>query len=109
MIESAVAVCSVRNIDWEQFITNTLANSFVLHMRMFKKSKDKLNGMKATLSTQTTGSVPLTMSQQQLNDENFIVETFFDLEADFERGVCRDEISNGANGKEQGILEFFWI
>jgi hypothetical protein len=98
---------SVKNIDWEQFITNTLANNFVLHMRLFKKSKDKLNTVKQSVMQTTGAANTLTPSQQQLNDDNHVIEAFFDLEADIERGICRDEVCNGTNGREHGIFMTF--
>lgn len=73
-----------KNIDWEQFILNTLANNFVTHMRLFKKAKEKT---------------------KKSTDELILIDTFFDLEAEFEKGVCRDEISYLSSTKEYEYLQ----
>jgi hypothetical protein len=38
-----------------------------------------------------------------LNETN-LVEMFFDLEAELEKGTCRDEIAYSSNEREQGWL-----
>lgn len=121
----------MKNIDWEQFIMNTLANNFVLHMRIYKKAKEKLkidkqNGVITTPQTPSSLSTtaisnnnPMISLSSSLNsnsslsavglnglsnDELYLIDYFFDIEADLERGICRDEISHNSNGKEMGML-----
>lgn len=94
----------MKNIDWENFIINTLANNFVLHMRIYKKAKEKLRADKQNnnnsnlLNSSNLNSTPSSSANDDLN----LIETFFDIEADIEKSICRDEISQNSNGKEQG-------
>jgi hypothetical protein len=89
----------MKNIDWENFIINTMANNFLLHMRIYKKAKERLRLDKQANSNLINSSA----SNQSVNEDLSLIELFFDVEADIEKGICRDEISQNSNGKEQGI------
>jgi hypothetical protein len=95
---------SMKNIDWETFILNTLANNFVLHMRIYKKAKEKLKNEKQNGANTINNSNLNSTSNTITNDDLNLIEMFFDVEADIEKGICRDEISQNSNGKEQGIF-----
>ena len=69
----------------------------MLHMRIYKKAKEKLRADK-----QNSASNLNSMTNTVVNDDLNLVDLFFDVEADIERGICRDEISQNSNGKEQG-------
>ncbi len=86
---------------------NTLANNFVLHLRIFKKAKEKLqqninsnanNNVGSSSNNNNSGNNATTI----INEEASLLEYFFDLEADLEKGICRDEVCYNLNGKELG-------
>jgi hypothetical protein len=88
----------MKSIDWENFIINTMANNILLHMRIHKKAKERLRLDKQANSNLINSSA----SNQSVNEDLSLIELFFDVEADIEKGICRDEISQNSNGKEQG-------
>ena len=88
---------SLKNIDWEQFIMNTLANNFVLHMRIFKRAKEKMKLNNSMNKNQNKASV---------NENIALVEMFFDLEAELEKGICHDEVAFNSNNRELGTNSF---
>ncbi|CAF2367357.1 unnamed protein product [Rotaria sp. Silwood2] len=60
----------LREIDWLEFCTGTIVDSFATHVRLYRKAKERL----------------------RLEQSTDIRSCFFDLEAEYERGICRDEV-----------------
>ncbi|CAF1121477.1 unnamed protein product [Rotaria sp. Silwood1] len=60
----------LREIDWLDFCTGTVVDSFATHVRLYRKAKERM----------------------RLEQSTDIRVCFFDLEAEYERGICRDEV-----------------
>ncbi|CAF0911503.1 unnamed protein product [Rotaria sordida] len=60
----------LREIDWLDFCTGTIVDSFATHVRLYRKAKERL----------------------RLEQSTDIRSCFFDLEAEYERGICRDDV-----------------
>lgn len=60
----------LKEIDWLDFCTGTVVDSFANHIRLYRKAKERM----------------------RLEKSNDICSCFFDLEAEHERGICRDEV-----------------
>ncbi|CAF4275166.1 unnamed protein product, partial [Rotaria socialis] len=60
----------LREIDWLDFCTGTIVDSFATHVRLYRNAKERL----------------------RLEQSTDIRSCFFDLEAEYERGICRDEV-----------------
>lgn len=102
---------SLKSIEWEQYIINIVAHSLIIHMRIHKKAREKLRKASSP-SSRNSGGESLTNANFQkmftntLNqiraNEKSLVEAFFDLEAEIEKGVCRDCISYNSKEIEDG-------
>jgi sorting nexin-13 len=68
------------------FCTGTVVDSFATHVRLYRKAKER---MKVENSTD-------------------IRAHFFDVEAEYERGICRDEVCMDKD-KEKGQLSVFLL
>jgi sorting nexin-13 len=106
----------LKSLDCEHFLMNILAHNLVIQMRILKKSKEKVssasNSIKnniiasSILNSDTTSSAKLLLSASQsiaAQNESNLIDTFFDLEAEIEKNVCRDQISYSSLEKEQGL------
>lgn len=96
---------------------NIIAHNLVVQMRLLKKAKEKRNQTKTTKSSSknedkpvnssggsnSNGSSMPTVAQNETN----LIELFFDLEAEIEKGFCRDQISFDSADREHGTLIFF--
>ncbi|CAF1006302.1 unnamed protein product [Adineta ricciae] len=60
----------LREIDWLEFCTGTIVDSFATHVRLYRKAKERM----------------------RLEQSTDIRSCFFDLEAEYERGICRDDV-----------------
>jgi len=60
----------LKQIDWFDFSTGTIVDSFATHIRLYRKAKERMS----------------------LEHSTDIRSCFFDVEAEYERGICRDEI-----------------
>ncbi|CAF4719162.1 unnamed protein product [Rotaria sp. Silwood1] len=60
----------LHEIDWLDFCTGTIVDSFATHVRLYRKAKERL----------------------RLEQSTDIRSCFFDLEAEYERGICRDDV-----------------
>jgi sorting nexin-13 len=60
----------LREIDWLDFCTGTVVDSFATHVRLYRNAKERM----------------------RVENSTDIRATFFDLEAEYERGICRDEV-----------------
>jgi len=60
----------LREIDWLEFCTGTVVDSFATHVRLHRNAKERMRNENST----------------------DIRASFFDVEAEYERGVCRDEV-----------------
>ena len=77
---------------------DTLANNFVLHMRIFKRAKERMKLEKnVNSSTKSPGNAAM-------SEDCALIEMFFDLEAELEKGICHDEVAYQSNGREQGLV-----
>ena len=92
---------SLKQTDWEQFLLNIIAHNLVVQMRLLKKAKEKRNQSKTTKNSKNDEK-PLLIPAAQ--NETNLIELFFDLEAEIEKGVCRDQISYDSIDKEHGII-----
>lgn len=106
----------LKTLDCEHFLMNILAHNLVIQMRILKKSKEKVssasNSIKnniiasSILNNDTTSSAKLLLTASQsiaAQNESNLIDTFFDLEAEIEKNVCRDQISYSSLEKEQGL------
>jgi hypothetical protein len=71
----------LREIDWLDFCTGTVVDSFATHVRLYRTAKQRMRAENAT----------------------DIRAYFFDLEAEYERGICRDEVCMDKD-KEKGYF-----
>ncbi|CAF3638893.1 unnamed protein product [Adineta steineri] len=60
----------LREIDWLDFCTGTIVDSFATHVRLYRKAKERM----------------------RMEHSTDIRSCFFDLEAEYERGICRDDV-----------------
>ncbi len=74
----------LREIDWLDFCTGTIVDSFATHVRLYRKAKERM----------------------RLEQSTDICACFFDLEAEYERGICRDEVCMDKE-KEKGRNFFY--
>lgn len=92
----------MKQTDWEQFLLNIIAHNLVLQMRLLKKAKEKRNKLKAA-STATTNALDKEQLNQTAINESNLIDMFFDLEAELEKGICRDQVSFDSGDTEQGL------
>ncbi len=71
----------LREIDWLDFCTGTIFDSFATHVCLFRKAKERM----------------------RLEQSTDIRSCFFDLEAEYERGICRDDVCMDKK-KEEGYF-----
>ncbi|CAF1464793.1 unnamed protein product, partial [Didymodactylos carnosus] len=62
----------MREIDWLEFCTTTVVDSFSTHVRLFRNAKERIR------------------LERPANVD--VKSVFFDLEAEYEHGICRDEV-----------------
>jgi len=67
---STIVEFRLKEIDWLDFCTGTIVDSFATHVRLYRKAKERM----------------------RLEQSTDIRSCFFDLEAEYERGICRDEV-----------------
>jgi len=80
---------------------NIIAHNLVVQMRLLKKAKEKrTQSAKNSKSEEKPALIPA--AQNEIN----LIELFFDLEAEIEKGICRDQISYDSIDKEHGIISF---
>lgn len=74
-------------------------------MRLLKKAKEKRNKLKAasTATTATTNALDKEQLNQTAINESNLIDMFFDLEAELEKGICRDQVSFDSGDTEQGL------
>ncbi|CAF1211873.1 unnamed protein product [Adineta ricciae] len=60
----------LREIDWLDFCTGTVVDSFATHVRLYRNAKERMRKERAT----------------------DVSAYFFDSEAEYEQGICRDEV-----------------
>ena len=65
--------------DWLNFCTGTIVDSFATHVRLYRKAKER----------------------RRIENLTDIRACFFDLEAEYEQGICRDEVCMDRD-KEKG-------
>ncbi len=78
--------CRLREIDWLDFCTGTVVDSFATHVRLYRNAKERM----------------------RVENSTDIRATFFDLEAEYERGICRDEVCMDRD-KEKGYFQIYLI
>lgn len=93
---------SLKQVDWEHFLLNIVAHNLVVQMRLLKKTKEKLIDKKKR-EANTTLADDAAQNQSYFN-ETLLVDVFFDLEAEIENDICRDQISFESNDREQGFF-----
>ncbi|CAF3462425.1 unnamed protein product [Rotaria socialis] len=71
----------LREIDWLDFCTGTVVDSFATHVRLYRKAKERM----------------------RLEQSTDVAACFFDLEAEYERGICRYEVCTDKD-KEKEFL-----
>ena len=99
---------------------NILAHNLVIQMRIYKKAKEKrLNApipssvLMNKLNSSTGSNSPSINNGNSSNlmaaaqaiaasNETNLIDMFFDLEAEIEKGICRDNISYSSAEKEHG-------
>ena len=65
----------------------------MVQLRLLKKAKEKLVNQKRQQNSAVLE-----------RNESYLVDLFFDLEAEVENDICRDQISFESNDREQGSL-----
>ena len=106
---------------------NMLAHNLVIQMRMFKRARDKVATAAAAKTTTPGPNLASAASSHHLVEaasiaaltspssfahaksvaaahELSLVDTFFELEAEIEKGVCRDLITVHASDRERDFL-----
>ncbi|CAF0922022.1 unnamed protein product [Brachionus calyciflorus] len=100
-------------IDWENFFTNVLAQNLVVQIRMFKKAREKLKknqkseSINPALNLKNQSNETLFKNAQSIaqNNQKSLVEGFFDIEADFEKGICRDNLCIDLREEQDDFLQ----
>ena len=69
----------LREIDWLEFCTGTVVDSFATHVQLYRKAKERM----------------------RLEHSTDIRACFFDVEAEYEQGICRDDVCMDKD-KEKG-------
>ncbi|CAF1171845.1 unnamed protein product [Rotaria sordida] len=73
----------LREIDWLEFCTGTVVDSFATHVRLYRKAKERM----------------------RLEQSTDIRVCFFDLEAEYERGICRDEVCMDKDAEKEFLRD----
>ena len=111
----------LKTIDWEHFFMNIVAHNLVIQMRLLKKAREKRNTLNSSganaqafnLLSGTAGSSSSTIKIPKSTlvsaahtaahaNESMLIEVFFDLEAELEKNMCRDDITFNSSEKEHG-------
>lgn len=93
----------------------------VIHMRILKKAREKMRkanspqSSRASTSSSETVLTNANFQKMYLNtinqiraNEKSLIEIFFDLEAEIEKGICRDCISYNSNEIEDSLWRFLF-
>lgn len=99
----------------ENFIFNILAHNLVIQMRMAKKIKEKrirlnlpsISSPNSSSNSSATSNQDALLTNLQLAanlEESNLIDMFFELEAELEKGICRDVISLINADGEQGSI-----
>ncbi|XP_069504602.1 sorting nexin-13 isoform X3 [Ambystoma mexicanum] len=89
-VQNALIRFSTRSkeIDWQPYFTTRLVDDFATHLRVFRKSQQKMAEIE---------------DQKKDASEDF-VETFFEVEVEMEKEVCRDLVCT-SHKDEEGFLK----
>uniref|UniRef100_UPI00398EF5BA sorting nexin-13 isoform X3 n=1 Tax=Pristiophorus japonicus TaxID=55135 RepID=UPI00398EF5BA len=87
-IQNALVQFATRSkeVDWQPYFTTRLVDDFATHLRVFRKAQQKIED-----------------SRQKKDASEEFVETFFEVEVEMEREVCRDLVCTSIND-EEGFL-----
>ncbi|XP_041040398.1 sorting nexin-13 isoform X3 [Carcharodon carcharias] len=87
-IQNALVQFATRSkeVDWQPYFTTRLVNDFATHLRVFRKAQQRIED-----------------SRQKKDGSEEFVETFFEVEVEMEREVCRDQVCTSVKD-EEGFL-----
>ncbi|XP_069769904.1 sorting nexin-13 isoform X4 [Narcine bancroftii] len=84
-IQNALVQFATRSkeVDWQPYFTTRLVDDFATHLRVFRKAQQRIEDSRA---------------KKDISEE--FVETFFEVEVEMEREVCRDLICTSSKDEE---------
>ncbi|XP_072910212.1 sorting nexin-13 isoform X6 [Hemitrygon akajei] len=84
-IQNALVQFATRSkeVDWQPYFTTRLVDDFATHLRVFRKAQQRLEDLRP---------------KKDISEE--FVETFFEVEVEMEREVCRDLICTSSKDEE---------
>lgn len=98
---------SLKQIHWDNFVTNVLLQNLLIQIRIYKKSRERARNVKKSDSSPNNLSYDqLYKSFQTLSETNKanFVECFFDTEVDIEKNFCRDNICIDQKEEQNGKI-----
>ncbi|XP_072109477.1 sorting nexin-13 isoform X5 [Mobula birostris] len=84
-IQNALVQFATRSkeLDWQPYFTTRLVDDFATHLRVFRKAQQRIEDLRP---------------KKDISEE--FVETFFEVEVEMEREVCRDLICTSSKDEE---------
>ncbi|XP_062899832.1 sorting nexin-13 isoform X5 [Mobula hypostoma] len=84
-IQNALVQFATRSkeVDWQPYFTTRLVDDFATHLRVFRKAQQRIEDLRP---------------KKDISEE--FVETFFEVEVEMEREVCRDLICTSSKDEE---------
>ncbi|KAM8967108.1 sorting nexin-13 [Pelodytes ibericus] len=89
-VQNALVQFSTRSkeIDWQPYFTTRLVDDFATHLRVFRKAQQKM----------------AEKEEQKKDTAEDFVDTFFEVEIEMEKNVCRDLVCTSSKD-EEGFLK----
>ncbi|XP_078278025.1 sorting nexin-13 isoform X3 [Rhinoraja longicauda] len=84
-IQNALVQFATRSkeVDWQPYFSTRLVDDFATHLRVFRKAQQRIEDLRP---------------KKDISEE--FVETFFEVEVEMEREVCRDLVCTSSNDEE---------
>ncbi|XP_032901781.1 sorting nexin-13 isoform X2 [Amblyraja radiata] len=84
-IQNALVQFATRSkeVDWQPYFTTRLVDDFATHLRVFRKAQQRIEDLRP---------------KKDMSEE--FVETFFEVEVEMEREVCRDLVCTSSKDEE---------
>ncbi|XP_021323915.1 sorting nexin-13 isoform X3 [Danio rerio] len=86
-VQNALVEFSTRSkeVDWQPYFTTRLVDDFATHLRVFRKAQEKLNEKE---------------DPKQRDDPDELLDSFFEVEVEMERKICRDVVCMSRKDEE---------
>uniref|UniRef100_A0A8C4T2V4 Sorting nexin 13 n=2 Tax=Erpetoichthys calabaricus TaxID=27687 RepID=A0A8C4T2V4_ERPCA len=87
-VQNALVKCSTRSkeVDWQPYFTTRLVDDFATHLRVFRKAQERM-----------------TEKEDQKQHKEELVNSFFEVEVEMEKKICRDLVCTSPKD-EEGFL-----